>query len=224
MDRIGRVFGGGIAAVVALVGWLFNASPAGAICVGDCSGNRKVSVNELVTGVNIALGALPIEQCAALDCEGNGHVPINCLVRGVNDALGSCPSNVQNPTVEGPVSGGSGVPFVASTMFDLAEVGYEQAEYFFAGTAAAYTNVGALTPDGLWTATPAATAAYKTRMLVYRPIDPANFNGTVIVEWLNVSGGLDSAADWLMGHVQLIRDGFAYVGVSAQFDGVEGGV
>ena len=223
MSRIGGVGRGGIASVVVLIGCCLAAAPARAVCVGDCDGNRKVSVNELVTGVNIALGALPVEQCAALDCESNGHVPVNCLVQGVNDALRACPSNVQNPTVEGPVSGGNGVPFVASTMFDLADVGYEQAEYFFAGTAAAYINVGALTPDGMWTAAPGNTAAYKTRMLVYRPTDAANFHGTVVVEWLNVSGGLDSGADWLMGHVQLIRDGVAYVGVSAQFDGVEGG-
>jgi len=46
----------------------------------------------------------------------------------------------------------------------------------------------------------------------------------VIVEWLNVSGGVDAAPDWIQGHVELIRDGFAWIGVSAQFVGVEGAV
>jgi Alpha/beta hydrolase domain len=70
---------------------------------------------------------------------------------------------------------------------------------------------------------PAASAPYKTRILVYRPTDPDTFNGTVIVEWLNVSGGLDAAADWITGHTELIRSGYAWVGVSAQKVGVEGG-
>jgi hypothetical protein len=55
---------------------------------------------------------------------------------------------------------------------------------------------------------------------VYRPSDPSKFNGTVIVEWLNVTGGLDDAPDWVLTHNELIRDGFAWVGVSAQAVGV----
>ena len=47
------------------------------------------------------------------------------------------------------------------------------------------------------------------------------FNGTVIVEWLNVSGGADAGADWMLGHTELIREGFAWVGVSAQSVGVD---
>ncbi len=38
-----------------------------------------------------------------------------------------------------------------------------------------------------------------------------------------MSGGLDSAPDWLGAHTELIRDGFAWVGVSAQYAGVETG-
>ncbi|HVO27608.1 MAG TPA: hypothetical protein VMW56_28705, partial [Candidatus Margulisiibacteriota bacterium] len=33
---------------------------------------------------------------------------------------------VPSPTVEGPITGGSGVPSVSSTSFDLAQVGYAQ--------------------------------------------------------------------------------------------------
>ncbi len=131
--------------------------------------------------------------------------------------------SVSSPAIEGPVGGGSGKPFVGSTTFDLGQVGYGEAEYFISGTASAYVNAGSLSVDGLWTVTPSATAAYKTRILVYRPLDPTKFNGTVIVEWLNVSGGVDAAADWIMGHTELIRDGFAWMGVSAQQVGVEGG-
>jgi hypothetical protein len=112
---------------------------------------------------------------------------------------------------------------VQSTRFDLADVGYAQAEYFMSGTAQAYVNVGAFDSDGAWTAAPAGTSAYKTRILVYRPIDPQRFNGTVIVEWFNVSAGLDAAPDWTSMHTELIREGYAWVGVSVQRAGIEGG-
>ena len=59
-------------------------------------------------------------------------------------------------------------------------------------------------------------------MVVYRPIDPKRFDGTVIVEWLNVSGGVDAAAAWLTDHVQMIRSGMVYVGVSVQAAGIDG--
>jgi len=132
-------------------------------------------------------------------------------------------AEVASPLVEGPVTGGDGVPFVAASLFDLSEVGYRQEEYFVAGTATAYRNLAPLGLDGMWQVEPAATADYRTRILVHRPIDARRFNGTVIVEWLNVSGGLDAAADWIMAHTELTRSGYAWVGVSAQAIGVEGG-
>jgi hypothetical protein len=130
---------------------------------------------------------------------------------------------VPNPKVEGPITGGKGSPWIQSTSFDLSEVGYSQQEYFISGTARAYKNIGELDSDGAWTALPASRAAYKTRIVVYRPIDPQQFNGSVVIEWFNVSGGLDAAPDWTMAHTELIREGYAWVGVSAQFVGVEGG-
>jgi hypothetical protein len=129
-----------------------------------------------------------------------------------------------SPTVEGPVSGGNGGPLLlGTTFFPLSEIGYEQVEYFIAGTAASYTSAAPLSSDGRWTVTPAETAAYKTRLLVYRPLDPARFNGTVLVEWFNVSGGLEAAPDWISAHTEMVRAGMIWVGVSAQFRGVEGG-
>ena len=43
---------------------------------------------------------------------------------------------------------------------------------------------------------PDQTADYTNRAIVRRPADPAKFNGTVLVEWLNVSGGADLAVDF----------------------------
>ena len=57
-------------------------------------------------------------------------------------------------------------------------------------------------------------------MVVVRPRDPATFNGTVIVQWNNVSAG----ESFIQGNraAQMLQDGFALVGVSAQRVGVEG--
>jgi len=131
-------------------------------------------------------------------------------------------AQVPTPTVGGPIIE-PGVPFVAATTFDLGLVGYEQAEYFVSGTARAWVPTGPLGTDGVWPVTPGAEAEYRTRIVVFRPSSPKQFGGTVLVEWLNVSAGLDSAPDWLQGHVELIRQGAAWVGVSAQIVGVEGG-
>ena len=61
-------------------------------------------------------------------------------------------------------------------------------------------------------------------MVVLTPEDRTRFNGTVLVEWLNVSGGIDAPAVWMMAHREVVRAGYAYVGLSAQRVGVEGGV
>lgn len=132
-------------------------------------------------------------------------------------------AEVPSPDVEGPVSGGLGQPFLGTTTFDLSELGYTQEEYFLSGTARSYLPTGPLTSDGLWSVEPAESADYKTRIVVYRPTRRGRFNGTVVVEWLNVSGGVDAAADWIMAHTELLRRGYAWVGVSAQYVGVEGG-
>jgi Alpha/beta hydrolase domain len=116
---------------------------------------------------------------------------------------------VVTPLTEG------GAPF-GGALFDLGALGYAQGEYALSGTASAYAR----TADGVRVV---EETDYTTRLLVYRPSDPAAFNGTVWVEWLNVSGGLDAAPDWGFAHTELIRSGAAWVGVSAQSIGVHGG-
>jgi Alpha/beta hydrolase domain len=129
-------------------------------------------------------------------------------------------ASVASATVTGPIPG---TPSLLGTNFDLAQVGYEQSEFFLSGNATSYTSATQpLDPNGKWTVTAnPATAPYTTRVVVRRPIDPTKFNGTVVVEWLNVSGALDYPSDWVQFHTELVRDGFAWVGVSAQFAGVD---
>src|SRR5262245_45995377 len=122
--------------------------------------------------------------------------------------LASASFAASTPMVEGPVTGGNGAPLLlGTTLFDLSEIGYEQIEWFVGGTATAYTSAAPLSSDGRWTVTPGATAPYKTRLLVYRPTDPSRFDGTVVVEWFNVSGGLEAAPDWIAAHIEMVRAG-----------------
>ncbi len=125
-------------------------------------------------------------------------------------------------TVTGPVPIGS--PTFNNTLygtnFDLSKVGYAKSQFFVSGTAHSYVPAQPLTSNGKWKVTTGVSAPYKTRVAVYRPINPKKFNGTVVVEWLNVSGGTDDAPDWTLSHNELVRDGFAWVGVSAQEVGV----
>ena len=116
-----------------------------------------------------------------------------------------------------------GKPALLLSAFDLADVGYCVEEFLVAGTACRYTPVRELGADGRWDVTPSDSADFTTRIVVLTPSDPAGFNGTVLVEWLNVSGGIDAAAVWMMGHREMLRSGYAYVAVSAQRVGVEGG-
>ncbi|MBV1691034.1 hypothetical protein KRR38_25980 [Novosphingobium sp. G106] len=131
------------------------------------------------------------------------------------------------PAAAGPakaeVTAVPGKPTLLFGSYDLATLGYQMDEYFVSGTATSYRLPGPPTSDGMWRAQAAATAPYTTRVVVLRPSDPAKFNGTVLVEWFNVTAGQDTPADYMVAHREMLRRGYAYVGVSAQQVGVEGG-
>lgn len=115
------------------------------------------------------------------------------------------------------------VPSLVPSAFDLADLGYVEEEYLVTGVASSYRLVGERTADGRWRAEVDATAPYRTRLVVRRPADAAAFSGTVLVEWLNVSAGLDASPDWSYLHRHLVRRGDAWAGVSAQKAGIDGG-
>jgi hypothetical protein len=116
-----------------------------------------------------------------------------------------------------------GKPALLLGAFDIADVGYAAEEFVISGTASSYSSATELGADGRWTVTPADTADFATRIVVLTPTDRSRFNGTVLVEWLNVSGGIDAPAVWMMAHREMLRSGYGYVAVSAQRVGVEGG-
>ena len=116
-----------------------------------------------------------------------------------------------------------GKPALLLGAFDIASVGYVAEEFFISGSASSYTPAADLGPDGRWRVSPGQAADYTTRIVALTPSDPDRFNGTVLVEWLNVSGGIDAPAVWMMAHREMVRAGYAYVAVSVQRVGVEGG-
>jgi hypothetical protein len=119
--------------------------------------------------------------------------------------------------------GGADAYLGEPTPSDLKRTGYVQREYTAAGTATSYQADGALEHDGRWTFVPDTSAPYRTRVLVRAPGKAATFSGTVVVEWLNVSGGVDANPEWTSLHEEIERAGDVWVGVSAQRIGVEGG-
>ncbi len=115
-------------------------------------------------------------------------------------AFGEAASSTVTPVPGTPIMHGH-------ANYDMAEIGYEQSEFFIEGTADAYARDDTpLTSDGKWTDSAVRSAAYKTRIVVNRPIDAADFNGTVFVEWFNVSAATPTASPfWQQTHVELIR-------------------
>jgi Alpha/beta hydrolase domain len=127
--------------------------------------------------------------------------PLDCT-KGPSKDAGSVP----DPKVEAVVAdaGKTHQMFGASKAFEglhymratkgLSDFDYLEEEFFFTGTSPAYTS----------------------RMVVHRPKDPAKFTGTVILEWYNVTGGIDIAPLWTLSREYMMRAGHVHIGVSAQ--------
>jgi hypothetical protein len=128
---------------------------------------------------------------------------------------------VPTPAVTGPVAASAvgdaskDYPFFASIV-DLKARGWVEEEFFIEGTANRYTIQGQATGVLRDSGHP-----YKTRILVRRPATAAAFNGTVVVEWNNVTAGRDLDIDWFQSYEHFIRSGYAWVGVTPQRVGVE---
>jgi len=60
-------------------------------CTGDCDENARVSIGELIVGVNISLGRAELASCLAFDANDDARVSIGELISGVNASLDGCP-------------------------------------------------------------------------------------------------------------------------------------
>ncbi|MEE3851180.1 alpha/beta hydrolase domain-containing protein [Gordonia sp. LSe1-13] len=114
--------------------------------------------------------------------------------------------------------GGDGHSVVSATPGpDLTAHGYREDEYAASGVAYSYE------PSADHEVVPRDSASFTTRVLVRRPVSADDFTGTVVVEWLNVSSGSDAAPEYTYLAEELVRGGYAWVGISAQFTGIAGG-
>lgn len=123
------------------------------------------------------------------------------------------------PTVT-PITGRTSP--AGAALQDLRRARYLEREYLVTLTdpkVYAYTGGGrqvTATP-----APPSPSGAYRTRMIVRMPADPKRFNGRVLVEMMNTTTGLDLDVAWLQAHQSLVRDGWAYVGLTVQQTGLD---
>lgn len=108
------------------------------------------------------------------------------------------------PVLSEPPAGLQGHPLWDS-WHELEPFGYTEQEWFVSGTARA--------ADG-------STAPYTTRVVVTRPQQRKDFNGSVMLDWVNVTAQFENAVDSLEGREELLRSGWAFVHVSAQAAGV----
>lgn len=123
--------------------------------------------------------------------------------------------------IQGPVTGGRHGWAFNRPLIDLSEKGYVEAEYFLSGEARTYAAApGAeFGRDGKWRAQATGKVPFKTRFLVYRPADPAKFNGTVVVCWNNVTAGYEL---FFGESPEVLEAGYAYVCATVQKVGVHG--
>ena len=114
-----------------------------------------------------------------------------------------------------PGSGGINVIYSASAI-ELIDKGYIEEEFFIEGLANTYSTGDMRSSEVL-----SSGHHYRTRIVVRRPKDAVAFNGTAVIEWMNVTGGTDKDIDWWFSGDHFISEGYAYVFVSAQQDGIK---
>ena len=141
-------------------------------------------------------------------------------------AFGEPYPSVPTPTIEGPIPVTETSQIFMHTNVPLSQYGYVEEEYFLSGTGYTYTTSGPVNETGkkILTGGPNSNGTYpfKTRIVVRRPEDPANFNGKVVAEWQNVTAGFDLEPQWVGDPYYLMHNGYTYVAVDAQNVGIEG--
>jgi hypothetical protein len=123
---------------------------------------------------------------------------------------------MMDPTaiVDGPLTIGRGGPFGGPVAEELAQHGYVLEEFIASGVARTFDLVSGAEArrDGRWETQAGSSAEYVTRFMVVRPADPERFNGVVLVDWMNVTAGVDLGSP----SGREVWRGYAWVGVTCQ--------
>jgi len=177
-----------------------------AACIGDCDASGDVTVNELITMVNIALGSAPLSNCLVGDADASGDITINEIIAAVNNALGACPVEQASPTptltalptatatptqtmvpATPTFSVASTFPQIQATIFNASCItsgchgsSFTQANLLLEA-GAAYTNLVGVTPSTL--------AASQAGML---RVDPGNPGNSFLITKLTLPKAFDA--------------------------------
>lgn len=66
-------------------------------CTGDCDAGGYVTVDEIITMVNIALGNTDVSACADGDMNSDGQITVDEIITAVNNALNGCDNLAPRP-------------------------------------------------------------------------------------------------------------------------------
>jgi hypothetical protein len=122
-----------------------------------------------------------------------------------------------------PYAGAPTEPIIPIAPYiDFEAVGYVEREFKMSGGAKVYRQSGTWGSNGRWGVSVSQTdVPYTTRLLVRYPTDPADFNGTVVIEWTNITTGGDQDPVWSLTYEELLREGYAYIAVTPQASAME---
>ena len=81
-----------------------------AACPGDCNNDGVVSIDELINGVNILLGSVAVDRCAACDRNQDGVVTIDELIDAVTATLVGCPATPTSTPKNPPTNSATATP------------------------------------------------------------------------------------------------------------------
>jgi hypothetical protein len=139
---------------------------------------------------------------------------------GLLAAAGPATASVPLPTVS-QINPAPPAPQTPATgaLQDLGARGYAEKEYRVTLTSPQVYSLATAGDNTTGTAAAAPASpfgAYRSRILVRAPQDPADFNGRVVVEVMNATTGVDLDIHWQQSYEYLMDSGAIYVGVAAQ--------
>jgi hypothetical protein len=167
------------------------------------AGVPSIAVKVLVVSLaRLLRAACALAAVAAVVAAPSGHA-----------AETSRPLPVARPLVSGPLSGGiHNRPFLGLLSVPS---GFVQEEYLVSGRARPYAGPSALAERPVPAVERLPALPYTTRIIVVRPKDARDSNGTAVVTWQNVTLGHE-IGEWFTVGQQVVREGYTYVEASVQ--------
>ena len=150
-----------------------------------------------------------------------GLAAIGALVAGMLVA-GGAPATAQ-PQAKVPLPTIAPIPgdrIFTGALQDLDALGYREREYVVRVTDPHVYRYVRNSVRTVAKPAPRVKGGYRSRIIVRAPKDPADFNGRVLVEMMNTTTFVDLDIAWQQAHEYLVRDGWAYVGITVQQTGI----